>query len=775
MSATSARSDAHIPTRIILVIALLVVVVGSAAYGLAEIAHGVDAALVLTIVTIAIGLGWVMAAGQISGWAALALASLAGIAVLTVRIGRIGNQLLAIPAELVGFMVESIRLREIAPPELVIVAVSELLLDLGVLYGRLWLWLRSLAIDQGIVDPVASALAWSALIWGATVWAAWAVRRRREPIASVFPILTLLGISYLISRGRPSSFVIPLGGTLLLMAFASHDARARQWDEDRIDSPEGKTGSLAIIVLPIVVVLVAAAAWAQSFSLIRLVNTLEGIAGGGVRGGGGLADSLGLSRGSSAETGLESVLVPGLPNRHLIGSGPELSEQVVMEVTVSNLPLEGPTPGFRWRALTYDKYQGDGWRTSSLLLQDYAAGEPVTEPGASTDQVVRQSVREIGDLGGLVFSAGSPAVLDQQVRVAWRDMQQDVFTLTIQEPLYQVESILPQVSQRELRAAGTEYPDWVRETYLALPEDVPSRVLALGRDLTATSATPYDRALAIETYLRAFPYTLDVPQPPLDRDVVDYFLFDLQKGYCDYYASSMVVLARAAGLPARLVVGYFTGAPERTEGTIRYVVTEAEAHSWVEVYYPEIGWVEFDPTGGRAAIERTEAGPALASSETPNLELAQRPGISLRIDAPALAGGALLGLVAAWLTWVMILDPLRLGRRPPGEALLVLYQRLRRQAQHLGIDFAPGDTPYELRAAIVRSPLGYIEEQARSLIDAYVLATYARGPVDRALSDRHIRAWRRLSSKLWMERLARTLNRGAARLALTPASRTDDT
>jgi hypothetical protein len=81
------------------------------------------------------------------------------------------------------------------------------------------------------------------------------------------------------------------------MAFASHDARARQWDEDRIDSPEGKIGSLAIIVLPIVVVLTAAAALTQSFSLIRIV---EGIAGGGVRDGGALADSLGLPRGGAA-------------------------------------------------------------------------------------------------------------------------------------------------------------------------------------------------------------------------------------------------------------------------------------------------------------------------------------------------------------------------------------------------------------------------------------------------------------------------------------------
>ena len=100
---------------------------------------------------------------------------------------------------------------------------------------------------------------------------------------------------------------------------------------------------------------------------------------------------------------------------------------------------------------------------------------------------MRQWIREIGDLGGLAYSAGNPAVLDQKVEVAWRDAGRDAFALKIGEPLYQVESILAQASQAELRTAGTAYPDWIGETYLALPEDVPDRVLALARDLTATS------------------------------------------------------------------------------------------------------------------------------------------------------------------------------------------------------------------------------------------------------------------------------------------------
>jgi transglutaminase-like putative cysteine protease len=119
--------------------------------------------------------------------------------------------------------------------------------------------------------------------------------------------------------------------------------------------------------------------------------------------------------------------------------------------------------------------------------------------------------------------------------------------------------------------------------------------------LTSAEPTPYDRARAIEQYLRTFPYSLDVPHPPPDQDLVDYFLNDLRKGYCDYYASAMVVLARAAGIPARLAIGYANGTYDLNSR--RFLVTEADAHSWVEVFFPNIGWVAFEPTAGRPALE----------------------------------------------------------------------------------------------------------------------------------------------------------------------------
>ena len=752
---TLAVADQIFPWRTRLTILILAAAVLSAAYQLADVAVGIDTALVRTFALIAVGFGWLVASRSTSGWVALIVSSLVGIAVLTVRIGSIGAQLVAIPKELLIWRYQSIRLGEGASPDALITAASELATDLGALYGRLWSWLRTLATDQWGVDPVASALMWSALIWFAALWAAWVVRRRNRPIAAVVPILALLGISYVVSRGPPTAFVIPLWCTLLLLAFTSHDARVRRWHLAGVDSPQGKTASLAIIVVPTAIVLTVTAAWVQSLSIGKFVNVVESTAGNRAGIEGDLADTLGLDRGGTSDTGLEPLFAPGLPNRHLIGSGAELSEIPVMEVVVTNLPVEGPIPSFRWRSISYDQYLGRGWRTSDLFLTDHEAGEPAREPVGDSYQVVRQSIREILDLGSRVYSAGLPIVLDQPMQVAWRRVGEDAFALTTEAETqpYQVESMVSQASESELRATGTDYPDWMLEAYLSLPGDVPDRVLALARDLTATSATPYDRALAIETYLRTIPYNLDVSAPPLDRDVVDYFLFDLQEGYCDYFASSMVVLARAAGIPARLIVGYATGAPSRTEGTTRYLVSEAEAHSWVEVYFPGIGWIEFEPTSGRAAIERSTVSIEAAAPETPSFELADRRPFTFVVSEAIWA--VLFTPLVAWLGWILLVDPIRLKRRPPQRALRDLYLRLRSHAQILDIDSFPGDTPLELQAAIARSSVGHLMHLTGRLIEAYVGVSYANVSDASGLAREQIRAWLGLSAKLWLARMKR--------------------
>ncbi len=137
----------------------------------------------------------------------------------------------------------------------------------------------------------------------------------------------------------------------------------------------------------------------------------------------------------------------------------------------------------------------------------------------------------------------------------------------------------------------------IYDTYLQLPEDLPQRVHDLSASLVASSENNYDKAKAIEQYLASnFPYNLDVRSTPRNRDFVDYFLFDQKEGYCSYYASAMTILARCAGLPARYVEGYMLPPDPVKDKNDTFVVTNMQAHAWVEIYFEGYGWLPFEPT-----------------------------------------------------------------------------------------------------------------------------------------------------------------------------------
>ena len=165
---------------------------------------------------------------------------------------------------------------------------------------------------------------------------------------------------------------------------------------------------------------------------------------------------------------------------------------------------------------------------------------------------------------------------------------------------YQVISSLTDVDQESLREAGTDYPEWVVPRYLQLPESLPERVRLLAEQLTEGLDSPFDKAAAIEHTLRQIPYDDQIEGPGRRQDGVDYFLFEAQAGYCDYYASAMVVMLRSLGIPARYVRGYSEG--ETEDGV--YHLLESDGHAWPEVYFPGYGWIEFEPTGGEPALVR---------------------------------------------------------------------------------------------------------------------------------------------------------------------------
>ncbi len=833
--------------RALFLLALLLVALGSVAYGLADVIRDLDAGLLLTVATLGALAGWMMATIPLPGWLVGILAPLLGAEVVLVRVGRLGGKLAALGWTLVGLVGETwlwllgagwrlvlspsalpfdlaqdrLRINSVegienggwrpAGPLPDWIAVSQILTelwaDISTLLDRGREWTLGLIVGHPAFDPVATALLWSLAIWAVAVWAGWAVRRH-QPLQGIAPAGALLVATFSYAGTRLSALLTLLGTTLLLMAMVRHDDRERRWQAIRIDFSSDIWKDLAVTAALLSLALVVTAALTPSISVRRIVEFAQQLTKEQEDETELVAKSLGLEAQPDPEkTALSEVRTPDMPRLHMISFGPRLSQKVVMVIRTSDLrpdlgrsrfaltdrdlsDLSEPPWRYYWRSIVYDHYTGHGWTTSQTKMVEYEAGEPVILEDMPFHRVLRQEVQVIGDpstssghrLDEMLHVAGTLVTADQDFSVAWRS-HEDTFGASSEATTYRADSLVPVVSEEQLRSAGSDYPEWVKDRYLALPDQVPDRVLALARDLTATEPTPYDRALAIESYLRTFSYTLDVPSPPFSRDAADYFLFDLQRGHCDYYATTMAVLARAAGLPARLVVGYACGTYDADN--VRYLVTEADAHAWVEVYFPGYGWVEFEPTAGRPPIERQAESLPI---EWPEPEEPLEPAVMEQSRVAQFGWLEMLGALAVvslvGIVW-WAADLWRLRLLTPVAAVATLYRRLQHHGRQLGMLMREGDTPYEFAtsfaehfANLARGKYGWdtalapAVQEAQRLVSLYVQASYTPRPPNTDDQRQAIQTWRWLRRRLWMvwvlqkwwgsplRRFIRTLNAG---------------
>jgi transglutaminase-like putative cysteine protease len=782
----------------LLLLLLLLAALGSVAAGLVDSVRGLEVGLLWPVAILALFVGWGLAKAPLPGWLAAWMAFGLGVEAIFLRIGRLGALILALAHRLLGLAWGIWRWRWDGPPDLqpLWLALSDLTNNILTLLSHVYQWGLALAAAESSFDLVAVAILWSLGLWAVAAWAGWSVRRHSHPLRALTPAGALLGATLFYRWGNAAYMLPLLGVTLLLMVLMSHSGRQRRWEAAGVDFPFDVGQEVILSGAGLALVLVMLAMIVPSVSLQQVSQWVGRLVGerpaGELRPAAANLPQPGANTsGPGALFREASVRSPSLPRQHLLGSGPDLSERVVMMIypESQNRPPDEPSRAslgeawspYYWRSLTYDRYTGRGWLTGSTEALAYPAGQPAWSLPATSGssvagytRIVRHRVQVVGDLEGLLYTAGPLLTANHDYSVAWRlrPGQGDLYNGDALGAMiegaernagYQVDSLVLRVGEAQLRAAGDNYPGWVRQRYLALPDEVPARVLGLARDLTATQPTPYDRSLAIEMYLRGFPYSLDLPQPTGDRDIVDYFLFDLRQGYCDYYATAMVVLARAAGLPARLVIGYASGTYDAANH--RYVVTEADAHSWVEIYFPKLGWVEFEPTAARPLMGHPADVPPAPPSELDALEPMSVAHSRLAIWWWLVFPGAisLLGLGSA--TWAAI-DTWRLRRLAPRRAVTILYARLYRQGSRLSVRARPGHTPYEFTASLA----GYLAlrmqgrhwavaltpaiQEARWLADLYVRTCYARHFPDAAELSRAVRVWRRLRRRLWLASLS---------------------
>ncbi len=605
---------------------------------------------------------------------------------------------------------------------------------------RIGYWLDSIRAGEAKEGPIAFVLLMSVMVWWSAYLATWLAFRRRNGWLAVIPGGTLAVVN---AYYGPSSLVIyPIAYafvSLLFILWLHFREQEEGWAHHRVGfSPYASFDffryGLAFIFLALAFAWLVPGAKVNS-KVSFLKESWEKV----------------QREWNKLFPSLKGYRVPKIGRTYFgkeleLGGPVALGGMVVLEVEAYPRELVR-----YWKAASYDFYTGRGWFNTDNTAFFFGAWEELPVSRFELRQALTQTYYLIEPEGRLIYAAAQPYMLSERAFIiAYGEGDKIEPSLLLASEPFKPGAVVRVVSQvsvadeESLRKAGNEYPSWVAR-YLQLPADLPQRVKDLAREITSRYDNPYDKALAIERYLREnITYNEKIPPPPEGRDAVDYFLFDLRQGYCNYYASAMVVMARAVGIPARLVAGYTTGEYLTEKG--RWRVKEKNAHAWVEVFFPRYGWVEFEPTSVQLPIVRLSRAEEVTRpviprerplripeevevpEETSPLPLVPPPtartlppSVKFTKFWPLFPGLAALAM-ALRLIWLKLEPP---ELRPASR----LYLRLLRLGQLAGIKPKPYQTPIEYLESLTKL-FPEKAEPFRKVVGFYLQERFSPEPPD---------------------------------------------
>ncbi len=610
------------------------------------------------------------------------------------------------------------------------------------------------------------------LIWITGGWLSWCVLRWRRPMLGLIPGAAAFATNALnVLPGMPDqngfalAMIVLIIGLLLWNNYSSSVAAAlranvRLTGDAKWDFWEsGLVAMLIVFMLAIFMPQMSKAdrtvqiesgiftGWAQLQSEISHPGFIsQGVSGGGTT---GFSDDV-----------------------RLVGSITRTSDPVYV------YQQSGEYGGPRYfRGLVITQQRGGEWRYAGGQGPTFAvhAGQPLTY-GEQVDALgyavfTVKMAHAPGGYSTLMFYPGRLAKVDRAAIA--REIPLLFFTPSLMSidrldevsgggGTYTVVSEYSGATAAQLQAAGTDYPDWVRQFAVIpgggayRPDYVLSEVKQLAEKVTAGAATPYDAATMIESYLRTnYRYSL---QAPTDNryDSLDYFLFHSRVGYCEYFATAMGDMLRSLGIPTRLVNGF---GPGQFDSAVQsYVVKSSDAHTWVEAYFPGYGWIPFEPTPqsnypvinrgqnsgnvclreqGCDSVDTTNVGVA-GNVSVPTAGVHQKnqgPGGS---NAPGLSVGRVLGRntfndsIAVAVAAILLLLFLVMRYLRP-RSVMGVWNRTLVLASLAGAERRPGETPLELGRRLQQA-FPEAAEPLASLTGGFAVTAYA--PAEEALQAR---------------------------------------
>ena len=617
-----------------------------------------------------------------------------------------------------------------------------------------------------------------ALVWGAGQFSAYAVFKRHRPLPAVAltAFMMLINVSITV-RDQYVYLIVFMAAALVLLIRLNLLDQAREWRargmRDVADLSQSFMRNGAIFVAIAIIASTALAANASSAPLGKAWrNWDDDLLEIGYKINGWLGGVSGSARGPN---------VLFTPNQTIRGVWESSSEVVFTATSTDQVP-------HRWRGATYDSFDGNTWQQTDRSPQIVEAGSDLL---AGTTEPVRQSegrhvavvtVTPANYADDTIVAPDAPAAVSQQTEVQTNGPGGSFISAKLVNGIepdvpYQVQSFVRddrgkyELTGNQLAAAGVDYPGWVERYRAIRPGSIGELVSQTARqikaDLPEDQQDPYHLAVAVQDWLwrtGGFEYVTDVRGKCKDNtQLVDCFI-EIKQGYCEYFATAMVMLMRELGVPARYVLGYLPG-KQQDDGS--WVVDGSAAHAWVEVWFPTYGWVEFDPTPGNdengQAPTDLPAGPDVGPApsilpplgEDPNPpecadpldpacfeEGGELPGT---VTPPPPTDGGIGGIlmIGAIITALGALALFAAYRRMPKTEPELAYRGVTSLATRLGYGPRPSQTAYEFAAGLGEL-VPVAQEDLHLIATAKVEATYGRRTAGDSMLRRLGLAYRRV-------------------------------
>ena len=750
------RGRIDLPNLVLLFIALLITLL--VVFGFNELIRGVSYPPLIGCGFLGVLLSWRWLARNKKVWVVVLVLLLCGILFSFFFIKEVGIASLSVGKQLVRAVPELLEDQSEKNFEQLRQASIHFTFTLEVLFSEISEWWNDLLAGRAEYNQQVTILIWNYAVWLVAGWLGWAVRRNWNPFGVIIPILGLM--TGIVAYSKAKSWILALLMVIcfILVVFIQHFLREQQWGKQAISFSEDIRLDILGISLLISLALLILSITLPSISIRKLVNSVRDLFENEQTVD--IAPAIGLYEQSKATNGGEPRREGVLPTSQLIGSPPELAENIVMQVRPDEDFLINATGFPYWRSHTFEEYTGRGWLVGEVVIEQFEPEERIAPENPDYAETYPIDFIIFENPKSRFYYTGELITVNKQFDAIYRVPleQMDYFSGLIDYKSYQVGVAWPDHSSENLNSSSKNYPDWIEERYLQIPSGLPPRVIDLAKEIIKGTQTSYQQAVAIESYLRNFPYTLSVSPTPPGKDVVDYFLFDIQEGYCDYFATAMVVLARAVGLPARLVAGYASGTYHSEEGF--FEVSQADAHSWVEIYFSDDGWVEFEPTSSRSLRDRK-----LESFEqSKKFSFPTRFSVFGKKFGPRVAYW-LMGVVF-FIGVVLTIDILRLRSSTSEEIVKVIYQGLIKFAKRSKVPFRQSLTPYEFggiyqhslqmfwqRSRIFHQFIPRNENRMGYLVNQCVLELYGENHLEQNAKREMIKEWIKLIPWLILSRI----------------------